>query len=55
VIGPLIAVALISAFDYQGAIVGFGVILIGLISLFMITNLSRSSKVAEPELGLTNE
>ena len=55
VIGPLIAVALISAFGYQGAIVGFGVILIGLIMLFLISNRSASHRAIEPQSGLTNE
>ncbi len=55
VVGPLIAVALISAFGYQGAIVGFGVILIGLIVLFVLTNLKAVHHATEPEAELAND
>ena len=55
VAGPMIAVALISGFGYVGAIVGFGVILIGLISLFVITNLTKANTPMETEVGLANE
>ncbi len=55
VAGPLIAVALIAGFGYVGAIVGFGVILIGLISLFVITNLTKANTPMETEVGLANE
>ncbi len=51
VTGPLIAVALIAAFGYQGAIVGFGVILIGLIALFVITNLTAIRQPIDAEVG----
>ncbi len=44
VIGPLVAVALITAFGYQGAIVGFGVILLGLIGLFVLTDRSAAGR-----------
>lgn len=40
VLGPMIAVALIASFGYRGAIVGFGVILLGLIGLFVIVSRS---------------
>ncbi len=55
VVGPLVAVALIAAFGYQGAIVGFGVILIGLIALFVICNRTGSRQAVQPRHGLTNE
>ena len=55
VAGPMIAVALVSGFGYVGAIVGFGVILIGLISLFVITNLTKANTPMETEVGLANE
>ena len=55
VLGPLVAVGLITAFGYQGAIVGFGVILVGLIALFLLTRASKPSQAAEPEVGLANE
>ncbi len=42
VIGPLVAVALVNAFGYGGAIAAFGFILLGLILLFLITMMSAS-------------
>lgn len=44
VLGPMIAVALIAAFGYKGAIVGFGTILLVLISLFVVTSRSLTNQ-----------
>ena len=44
VLGPLIAVGLVTSFGFQGAIIAFGFILLGLISLFITTvMMSRNS------------
>ncbi len=55
VIGPLVGVALIAALGYQGAIVGFGVILIGLIGVFVVTHSTGTQHATEAEAELINE
>ena len=49
VLGPLIAVGLVTAFGYQGAIVGFGIALIGLVGLYIVSNMSPSVRKAQVE------
>ena len=56
VLGPMVAVALITAFGYKGAIVGFGVILLVLISLFVVIDKSLADRpYSSSEAGLANE
>ena len=52
-IGPMIAVALIGAFGYRGAIAGFGSILLGLTVLFLIVMVRPANKqvLEEPDVA----
>ena len=54
VIGPLIAVALISAFGYRGAIAGFGCIVLGLIALYLIVTVLPANKQVLQETDVAN-
>ena len=54
VIGPLLAVALIGAFGYRGAIAGFGSILLGVTALFLIVMALPANKQVLEETDVAN-